>query len=447
MVAVAAFMSIFTLLLMAESVEPSILNISQAFLLNSDTESRFTLPLFSVPTSNPPSFLINAAATAAKADAPVSRSAFSYNDITLMTEVTMGNPPQRQKMVVDTGSELSWLNCKLGTSFPSFNPSISSSYISIPCNSAICTEKTTDFPVPANCDEKKLCHYIYSYADGTENEGNLGSDLINLPALKIPGFVFGCSVSDPMAETPGLMGLNQGALSLISQLKFTHKFSYCITDPQASPAATGVLLFGDSPFGNSLQYTSLLNISLPLPYFNRAAYTVKLQGIKVGNKLLPIPKSVFLPDHTGAGQTMIDSGTQFTLLLGDAYTPLKNEFVQQNRARINPMTSNVVFQGALDLCYDLPAGSSQFPQVTPVTLLFDSAQLILQSQQLLYRVPNATGAAIPKGREIYCFTFGNSDLVPVEANIIGNHHQQNLWIEYDLQNSRIGFGQARCDAN
>jgi hypothetical protein len=198
-----------------------------------------------------------------------------------------------------------------------------------------------------------------------------------------------------------------------------------------------------------LNYTPLFTIALRLPYFNRAAYSLRLEGIKVGNSLLPIPKSVFLPDHTGAGQTMIDSGTQFTFLVGEAYAPLKQEFVRQNRGLLmNPMGGNFVFQGALDLCYQRPA-SAPFPQtLSPVTLMFDSAQITVDGHQLLYQIPKSSeGSYAANGMVIYCFTFGNSDLVPVEANIIGNHHQQNLWIEYDLQNSRIGFARARCNIN
>ena len=84
--------------------------------------------------------------------------------------------------------------------------------------------------------------------------------------------------------------------------------------------------------------------------------------------------------------------------------------------------------------------------LSPLMLLFDSAWIMLSIPQLLYKIPeHSAGDNVPFGKAIYCFTFGNSDLVPVEANIIGNHHQQNLWIEYDVQNSRIGFAQTRCN--
>ncbi|TVU01889.1 hypothetical protein EJB05_52655, partial [Eragrostis curvula] len=59
----------------------------------------------------------------------------------------------------------------------------------------------------------------------------------------------------------------------------------------APPPAVRVRVHGHSP-------------TLPLPYFDRVAYSVQLLGIRVGGKPLPIPASVLAPDHTGAGQTM-----------------------------------------------------------------------------------------------------------------------------------------------
>ncbi|GLJ39613.1 hypothetical protein SUGI_0809790 [Cryptomeria japonica] len=351
----------------------------------------------------------------------------------------MGNPPQKQKMVLDTGSELSWLQCT-----QSFNPLLSSSYAPIPCTSPICTKQTSNFPIPTICNANRLCQFIYPYADQTSVQGNLGTDTITLPELKIPNFVFGCNILAPLPGTPGLMGLGRGALSFISQIPKPNqnKFSYCIADPVESPNSPGVLLLGDSPFSKYLHYTPLYTISIPLPYFNRVAYSVRIRGIKVGKLRLGIPKSVFLPDHTGAGQTMIDSGTQFSFLVGEAYLPLRAAFFRQNQGIMNQsVDDSFVFQGAFDLCFSQP-GNSAFPQVSPVTLLFDNrAHVKLQSHQLLYQVP---GDLVRNGRSVYCFTFGNSDLVGIVENIIGNFHQQNLWVEYDLQSSRIGFARANC---
>lgn len=184
-------------------------------------------------------------------------------------------------------------------------------------------------------------------------------------------------------------------------------------------------------------------MTTPLPYFDRVAYTVQLEGIRVAGTVLPLPKSVYAPDHTGAGQTMVDSGTQFTFLLGPVYTALKNEFLKQTRAKLRVYEDqNFVFQGAMDLCYRVAAGGGGVSPVLPtVSLMFRGAEMSVSGERLLYRVPG-----MMKGRdEIHCFTFGNSDLLGAEAYIIGHHHQQNMWMEFDLVNSRVGLAQVSCD--
>ena len=111
----------------------------------------------------------------------------------------------------------------------------------------------------------------------------------------IPGMVFGCmdssfsSNSNEDSKNTGLMGMNCGSLSFISQMLFL-KFSYCISGSDFS----NLLLLGDANFSwmTPLNYTPLIQISTPLPYFDRVTYTIQLEGIKVSDKLLSLPKSV-----------------------------------------------------------------------------------------------------------------------------------------------------------
>ncbi|KAL5549866.1 hypothetical protein UlMin_000042 [Ulmus minor] len=370
---------------------------------------------------------------------------FQHN-VSLTVSLSVGSPPQNVSMVIDTGSELSWLHCNKTENYPlTFDPTRSSSYKPIPCSSPTCTNQTQDFTIPASCDPNNLCHATLSYADASSSEGNLAFDTFFIGSSDISGLVFGCmdssfsSNTDEDSKNTGLMGMNRGSLSFVSQMEFP-KFSYCISGYD-SP---GLLLLGDSNFSfvSPLNYTPLINISTPLPYFDRVAYTVRLEGIKVSDKLVPIPKSVFEPDHTGAGQTMVDSGTQFTFLLGPAYTALRNEFLNQTTSVLKVLEDgNFVFQGAMDLCYLVPLRQEKLPKLPDVSLVFEGAEMSVSGESLLYRVPGEV-----RGNDsVHCFTFGNSELLGVEAFVIGHHHQQNVWMEFDLHKSRIGLAQARCD--
>ncbi|KAL5161830.1 Aspartic proteinase PCS1 [Glycine soja] len=379
---------------------------------------------------------------------PPNKLRFHHN-VSLTISITVGTPPQNMSMVIDTGSELSWLHCNTNTTatipYPFFNPNISSSYTPISCSSPTCTTRTRDFPIPASCDSNNLCHATLSYADASSSEGNLASDTFGFGSSFNPGIVFGCmnssysTNSESDSNTTGLMGMNLGSLSLVSQLK-TPKFSYCISGSDFS----GILLLGESNFswGGSLNYTPLVQISTPLPYFDRSAYTVRLEGIKISDKLLNISGNLFVPDHTGAGQTMFDLGTQFSYLLGPVYNALRDEFLNQTNGTLRALDDpNFVFQIAMDLCYRVPVNQSELPELPSVSLVFEGAEMRVFGDQLLYRVPGFVWG----NDSVYCFTFGNSDLLGVEAFIIGHHHQQSMWMEFDLVEHRVGLAHARCD--
>ncbi|KAL5057903.1 hypothetical protein RYX36_029507 [Vicia faba] len=381
---------------------------------------------------------------------PPNKLRFHHN-VSLTVSITVGTPPQNVSLVIDTGSELSWLHCNNNNTTnrvaqnPFFNPNSSSSYKPISCSSSTCTTRTRDFPIPASCDSNNLCHATLSYADFSSSEGNLASDSFGFGGSDNPGTVFGCmkssvsTNSDGDFNTTGLMGMNLGSLSLVSQLKIP-KFSYCISGSDLS----GILLLGGSNFSwvGSLNYTPLLRISIPLPYFDRAAYTVRLIGIKVSEKLLNLSNDMLAPDHTGAGQTMFDLGTQFTFLLGPVYSVLREEFLNQTNSTLRVLdSSDFVFQEAMDLCYRVPLNQSKLPELSSVSLVFEGSEMKVSGDQLLYRVPNR----VLGNDSVYCFTFGNSDLLGVESFIIGHHQQQNMWMEFDLVQSRVGLAHVRCD--
>lgn len=244
------------------------------------------------------------------------------------------------------------------------------------------------------------------------------------------------TIPEEDAKTTGLMGMNRGQLSFVNQMGLS-KFSYCI----AGSDSTGVLVLGDTSFPSlpPLKYTPLVTLTDRLPYSDRFAYTVNFEGIRVGSKLLPIDKSAFIPARNGAGQTMLDSGTQFTFLLDPVYNVLKTEFTQQTKSLLTADPS-FVFQTAMDLCFRVGSTKPNFSALPTVTLMFTGAELTVSGEKLLYPVPESG----PDQK--YCFTFGNAELAGIEEFIIGNHHQQNVWMEYDLAQRKVGFANdVKCD--
>ncbi|KAG6523985.1 hypothetical protein ZIOFF_013874 [Zingiber officinale] len=348
---------------------------------------------------------------------PAQKLLFRHN-VSLTVLLAVGTPPQNVSMVLDTGSELSWLLCN-ATAAPFFDPRRSATYSPVYCVSPTCRDRGRDLPTPPVCDATSLaglCHVYLSYADASYADGALSTDDFLVGGSAPMSTVFGCvgnaySAADGDSNVVGLLGMNRGSLSFVTQSGI-RRFSYCIPDGETA----GVLLLGDAapPFLLPLNYTPFIQISLPLPYFDRVAYSIQLDGIR------------------------------FTFLLGPAYDALKAEFSRQTLGKLAPLAEpDFVFQGAFDLCFRVPAERPAPPTELPAVslLLRGGAEVAVAGERLLYR---ALGEA--RGADaVWCFTFGNSDLVPLSMYVIGHHHQQNIWVEYDLENSRVGFAPARCD--
>ncbi|KAJ0965741.1 hypothetical protein J5N97_026879 [Dioscorea zingiberensis] len=119
---------------------------------------------------------------------------------TLNYVVTVELGGRKMTVIVDTGSDLTWVQCKPCTSCynqqdPVFDPSASPSYRSIPCNSSSCDSLTLATGNSGICSiDQQSCSYSLSYGDGSYSHGVLSSDSINLGSMLVNNFIFGCVV-------------------------------------------------------------------------------------------------------------------------------------------------------------------------------------------------------------------------------------------------------------
>lgn len=228
--------------------------------------------------------------------------------------------------------------------------------------------------------------------------------------------------------------MNLGRLSFVSQASI-RKFSYCVPPRQnlAQDPPSGTFLVGDNPYSAGFKYIDLLRFdqSRNLPYLDKAAYTVKMTGVRIAGKRLDIPPTAFLPDAGGAGQTMIDSGTEFTFLVEDAYSKVKEEVLRLVGPR---WKKGYVYGGALDMCFvgDVAQIGRLLGEVA--LEMTNGVDIAMEGQRALYGV----------GGGVTCLGIGSSQMLGVESNIIGNFHQQNMWVEFDVLNKKVGFGKADC---
>ncbi|PNX94179.1 protein ASPARTIC PROTEASE IN GUARD CELL 1-like [Trifolium pratense] len=335
------------------------------------------------------------------------------------TRIGVGTPPRYVYMILDTGSDIVWLQCApcencYSQTDPVFDPKKSSSYAGISCLSPLC--RRLDSP---GCKGKRVCQYEVSYGDGSFTVGDFSTEMLTFGRTGVPRVAIGCGHDNEglFNGSAGLFGLGRGGLSFPIQTayRFKQKFSYCFVDRFVSNKPSSIV-FGDSAIPRTVLFTPLIK-NLKLPTF----YYVELLGISVGG--LPvrgISASLFRFDKTGDGGVIIDSGTSVTRLTRLAYVPLRNAFrIGTRHLKQGPVDE------LFDTCYDL-AGIKEL-KIPTVVLHFRGADMNLPSGNLL--VPVNTD------KRTYCFAF---------AGTMRNIQQQGFRVTYDLAGSRVGFSPQGC---
>jgi len=126
------------------------------------------------------------AAAASKAQVPVTSGAKLR---TLNYVATVGLGGGEATVIVDTASELTWVQCEPCDSChdqqePLFDPSSSPSYAAVPCDSPSCDalQVTTGMSSgsPACGAGRPACSYTLSYRDGSYSRGVLARDKLSL---------------------------------------------------------------------------------------------------------------------------------------------------------------------------------------------------------------------------------------------------------------------------
>jgi len=339
-----------------------------------------------------------------------------------------GTPAKNSLLIIDTGSDLTWIQCKPCADCYSqvdaiFEPKQSSSYKTLPCLSATCTELITSESNPTPC-LLGGCVYEINYGDGSSSQGDFSQETLTLGSDSFQNFAFGCGHTNTglFKGSSGLLGLGQNSLSFPSQSKSKYggQFAYCLPD-FGSSTSTGSFSVGKGSIPASAVFTPLVsNFMYPTFYF------VGLNGISVGGDRLSIPPAVL-----GRGSTIVDSGTVITRLLPQAYNALKTSF----RSKTRDLPSAKPFS-ILDTCYDL----SRHSQVRIPTITFhfqNNADVAVSDVGILVPVQN-------DGSQV-CLAFASASQMD-GFNIIGNFQQQRMRVAFDTGAGRIGFASGSCAA-
>lgn len=349
---------------------------------------------------------------------------------TLNYIVTIGLGGRNMTVIVDTGSDLTWvqcLPCKLcyNQQEPLFNPSSSPSYQSVSCNSSTCQSLQFASGNPGICggNQSTTCNYVVNYGDGSYTRGELAHEHLNLGTTPVNNFVFGCGRNNKglFGGVSGLMGLGRSDLSVISQSSaiFGGVFSYCL--PSTEAGASGSLALGGDSSGfknfTPISYTRMV----PNPQLS-TFYFLNLTGISIGGVALQAPSF-------GKGGILIDSGTVITRLAPSVYETVKAEFLKQFSG-FPPAPGFSI----LDTCFNL----SGYQEVNIPAMKFHfegNAEMYVDVTGIFYFVKTDASQV--------CLALASLSYED-EIGIIGNYQQKNQRVIYDSKQSMLGFAGESC---
>jgi len=340
-------------------------------------------------------------------------------------------PGVTQHMVLDTASDVPWVQCApcpQPQCHPQtdtlYDPSKSGTYAPFACSSPTCRQLGPYANGCTGTGNTGQCQYRVQYPDGSATSGTYISDVLTItpsPAGVVNSFRFGCShaLQRPGVfsnTTAGIMSLGRGAQSLSSQTKGTygHVFSYCVP-PTSSHNGFFVLGLPRVAASRYVLTPMLTNKLAP------SMYLVRLLAIDVAGQRLAVPPTVFAP---GA---VMDSRTVITRLQPTAYRALRAAFrAQMGAYRIAPP------KGQLDTCYDFTGVRTV--RLPKVALVFDSRSNGDAAVEL-----DPSGVLLDS-----CLAFASTGGGDGSIGIIGYVQQRTIEVLYNVGGSAVGFRRGAC---
>ncbi|TXG67016.1 hypothetical protein EZV62_008291 [Acer yangbiense] len=301
-------------------------------------------------------------------------------------------------LILDTGSDLTWIQCKPCVSCydqvdPIFDPKYSSSFRNLSCTKEILCH-------PYFCNDRQ-CFYGISYGDGSISNGYIAREffIFNTPS---PPFrmKFGCSSKargELMGKFSGILGMNMEPVSFMDDAYNGRP----VQEFKKTP-------FVANPFSSN--------------------YYLDLQDISINGKRLNLPKDTFKIKGNGQGGCVIDSGTTITRLKSSVYITVKYELEAYfARYGIHRSYGGCGTTRSI-LCFELPRGFNAFPSMT---YHFSGADLFVEPKHGFLFTISHFAPAITEG--------------DAELTILGSWHQHNIRFIYDTGLRELSFAPEECD--
>ncbi|KAJ4819044.1 hypothetical protein LUZ62_031610 [Rhynchospora pubera] len=340
--------------------------------------------------------------------------------------MNIGNPAKPYYLDVDTGSDLTWLQCDAPcrscskVPHPLYRPTKQKL---VPCSDPICSALR-------QC-EAAQCDYEVQYADQGSSLGVLVSDAFTLRLTNSstvrPTLTFGCGydqqLSNPNApaSTDGVLGLGGGKVSIMSQLKdqgaTRNVVGHCL-----GRNGGGFLFFGD----DLVPYSKVTWAPLSLRSKN---YSPGSASLYFGGKSLGVKQM----------DVVFDSGSSYTYFTSQAYQAL----VSAVKSDIGDKLKVASNDPSLPLCWK---GQKPFKSISDVRKYFKSVVLsFVNGKKSLLEIPPDNYLVVTEYGNACLGILNGSEVGLKDFSVIGDITLQDLMVVYDNENGQIGWIKTACD--
>ncbi|CAO2820528.1 unnamed protein product [Amaranthus hypochondriacus] len=357
----------------------------------------------------------------------------------------IGTPPKSFYMQVDTGSDITWVNCiecdecpkrgYHGIELTLYDPKDSLTAQKVSCDESFCLEVNGGpFQV---CKANESCSFAEFYGDGSSSTGYFVEDVVHydqvsgdLQTTTANGTIsFGCSAGqymdggslNPDEALDGILGFGKSNSSVISQLASSGQvkkmFAHCLDGGNGG----GIFAIGTivQPKVNT---TPLIQ--------NEPHYNVNMTGVKVGNYSLNLSSNLY--ELGGKKGAIIDIGTTLAYLPEVVYEPLVIQILSRQ-----PNLKLVTVQDQYTCFKYTESIDDGFP---PVTFYFSSGlSMTVYADEYFFPVD-----------DLWCVGWQNSGTLSRDKKnltLLGDLVLSNKLVVYDLENMVIGWTDYNCSSS
>ncbi|NP_001292779.1 Aspartic proteinase Asp1 [Zea mays] len=347
--------------------------------------------------------------------------------------MNIGNPAKPYFLDVDTGSDLTWLQCDAPcrscnkVPHPLYRPTANRL---VPCANALCTALHSGQGSNNKCPSPKQCDYQIKYTDSASSQGVLINDSFSLPMRSSnirPGLTFGCGYDQQVgkngavqAAIDGMLGLGRGSVSLVSQLKqqgiTKNVVGHCL-----STNGGGFLFFGDDVVPSSRVTWVPMAQRTSGNYYSPGSGTLYFDRRSLGVKPMEV---------------VFDSGSTYTYFTAQPYqavvSALKGGLSKSLKQVSDP---------TLPLCWK---GQKAFKSVFDVKNEFKSMFLSFASaKNAAMEIPPENYLIVTKNGNV-CLGILDGTAAKLSFNVIGDITMQDQMVIYDNEKSQLGWARGAC---